>query len=175
VCLLSGRWAGTSLRSCPWRECDDERSLMDSSTNTSALCVIGWSNGDTAAWLAAFNPTLLAPNAAPTAPAISDPVVVEGMKTLTIMVNIANNLAGAMNKRDAIDVLMRLHDAGHRYDPEALFAWALANGWNARGAERLRDFATRINSGKRLRLGMSTALRPDIVQAWREEAAAPLR
>lgn len=74
--------------------------------------MIGWSGNDTAGWLTAYQPTLLADGDAPaTAPAISDPVVVEGMKTLTAMVNHGNNLAGAMDKRDAVDVLMRLRDA----------------------------------------------------------------
>ncbi len=167
---LSGAgWTGGSVLAA-W---PDRRHLaeIDGDRRTSALCVIGWSDGDTVAWLAAFNPKLLASGpAAATAPAISDPVVLEGMRTLTTMVNHANNLAGTMDKRDAIDVLMRLHDAGHRYDPEALYTWSLANGWNASGAERLRDFATRINSGKRLRLGMPGALRSDIVQVWRERA-----
>lgn len=80
------------------------------------------------------------------------------------------NLAGTMDRRDAIDILMRLHDAGHRYDPEALYTWSLAKRLERLGAERLRDFATRVNSGKRLRLGMPSALRSDIAQVWRERA-----
>jgi hypothetical protein len=43
---------------------------------------------------------------------MSDPVIVEGIKTLTTMVNYGNTLAGAMDKRDAVAVLMHLRDAG---------------------------------------------------------------
>ena len=77
------------------------------------------------------------------------------------MVNHANNFAGAMDKRDAIDVLQRLHDSGHRLDPPQVYGWALKHGWNARGAERLRAYAERIGEGKRPRTGMPSApLRP---------------
>lgn len=148
---------------------------IDSHGRTTALCVIGWTANDTEGWLTAYQPTLLAATDVPaTAPAISDPVVVEGMNILTAMVHHGNNLAGAMDKRDAVDVLMRLHDAGHRYEPEALYAWALAHGWNPRGAERLREPSTKAAAGKRLRRGMPSALRADIVQVWRAAAQTPL-
>jgi hypothetical protein len=170
--LTSTRWSGGPVLAA-W---PDRKHLadIDGHTRTTALCVIGWSDDDTAGWLAAYQPTLLASADAPTtAPAISDPVVVEGMKRLTAMVNHANNLAGPLDKRDAVDVLMRLRDAGHDYDPEALYAWALAHGWNPRGAERLRELASKAAAGTRLRRGMPSALREDIVQVWRDVAAEP--
>lgn len=165
-----GGWSGGPVIAA-W---PDRRHLaeIDDDARTAALCVIDWSEQDTAAWLAAFSPTLLAGQTTPTiASRIDDPVVAEGLKTLTAMVNHANNLSGAMDKRDAIDVLQRLHDGGHHVDPEAIYAWSLENGWNARGAERLREFSARISQGMRPRKGMSSALRSDILTVWRDAAA----
>jgi hypothetical protein len=145
---------------------------IDGDRRTAALCVIGWTDNDTDAWLAAFSPMYLDGGPASAVSRTStDPVIEEALKTLTEMVNHANNLAGTMDKRDAIDVLQRLHDAGHRLDPDAIYVWALANGWNAHGSERLQLLATQVGAGKRPRMGMPSALRPDIVAVWREAAA----
>lgn len=79
-----------------------------------------------------------------------------------------------MDRRDAVDVLQRLHDAGHGADADEVYAWALGNGWKARGAERLRELAAKIAAGMRPRRGMPSALRDDIVDSWRAAAASGL-
>jgi len=91
------------------------------------------------------------------------------MVTLTALVNHANQLAGSMDRRDAVNVLLTLHDGGHRLDPAALYAWALASGWPAGGATRLKELATDIVGGRRPRADRR-ALRPDILTVWRQEA-----
>lgn len=146
---------------------------VDQDPRTRALCVVGWTDDDDVkGWIAAFDPELLDRSGKPTprAQSIDDEVVVQGLMTMSMMVNHGNNLTGSMDKRDAIDVLQRLHDAGHRFDADAVFAWSLANGWNDRGAGRLREFAHRIAAGERPRKGMRSALRVDIVQQWRDRA-----
>lgn len=74
-----------------------------------------------------------------------------------------------MDRRDAVNVLLTLHDGGHQVDPQALYAWSLANGWPAGGATRLKDLTAQIAAGKRPRADRG-ALRPDILQVWRAEA-----
>lgn len=74
-----------------------------------------------------------------------------------------------MDKRDAVAVLLTLHDGGYRLEPAQIYAWALKHGWPSRGAERLQDLATRIRSGTRPRVS-TWPLRPDILQRWREQA-----
>ena len=97
--------------------------------------------------------------------------MIEGLKTLTIMVNQANNLAGAMDHRDAVAVLTTLHKAGYRLEPSQMYAWALANGWNPRGAARLKEMAEKLNAGVRLQMKGTYPLRSDILATWRDKAA----
>ncbi|MDP3713796.1 MAG: hypothetical protein Q8R60_15075 [Mycobacteriales bacterium] len=166
--LSNARWGGGPvLAAWPTQK---HLADIDGDRRTSALCVLSWAPTDTAAWASAHQPERLSPGApADPPPTIADPVVVEGMKTLTVLVNHANNLAGAMDRRDAVNVLLTLHDAGHQAEPDELYAWALANGWPAGGATRLKEFAVQIAGGHRPRVDRG-ALRPDILEVWRREA-----
>lgn len=135
---------------------------------TRALCVVPWAAGEVDAWQAAASPDLLM-GATPLQhdPAsLLDPVVVEGLKHLTRMVNHSNNLAGSMDKRDAINVLTVLHKASYALPPNAVYAWALGNGWPGRGAERLREMVAKIGRGVKMRSG-GESLRPDVLDRWR--------
>ncbi len=145
---------------------------IDSDCRTWALCVLSWAPNDTAAWASARQPERLSPGAAAPPPAtITDPVVDEGMKTLMALVNHANQLAGALDRRDAVNVLLTLHDGGHSLHPDELYAWALANGWPAGGASRLKALAVQIAGGSRPRADRG-ALRADILDVWRGDASA---
>jgi hypothetical protein len=137
-----------------------------------ALCVIPGGPEETSAWQQAANPELLGTAEAPAAAEALDPVVAVGLKHLTHMVNHANNLAGALDHRDAVAVLRELHRGGYRLPADAVYAYALAHGWPGRGAERLRELASKIDAGRTVRLQSSSPLRPDILQRWRDEAAA---
>lgn len=138
-----------------------------------ALCVVPWADGEVDAWATVANPELLLGAEQPAARTVTDLVVVEGMKSLTLMVNHSNHLAGALDKRDAVAVLTTLHRGGHRLDPDAIYAWALANGWPGQGAERLREMGHKISSGVRMRTGTrDNPLRSDALARWREKASA---
>jgi len=91
--------------------------------------------------------------------------------TLTQSVNHANAPAGSMDRRDAIAVLLTLHDGSYRLVTDDIYAWALANGWPAAGADRLMELAARISAGHRPRLTGPFPFRPDILDIWRAEAA----
>jgi hypothetical protein len=86
------------------------------------------------------------------------------------MVNHANQLAGSMDKRDAVWILKILHKGGHRLNPDDIYAWALANGWPSRGAARLKEYAERIGAGRTVQAGMPNPFRPDMLERWRAEA-----
>lgn len=166
--LNNARWGGGPVLAA-W---PTEKHLVDidGDRRTSALCVLSWAPNDTAAWASAHQPEQLSPGASAAAPAtIADPVIVEGMKTLTLLVNHANNLAGSMDRRDAVNVLLTLHEAGYPLEPAQLYTWALANGWPAGGATRLKELAVQIVGGRRPRADRG-ALRPDILEVWRQDA-----
>lgn len=138
-----------------------------------ALCVVPWADGEVDAWASAADPELLLGATLSAASTVIDPVVVEGLKSLTLMVNHSNNLAGALDKRDAVAVLTTLYRGQHRLDAEAIYAWALANGWPGRGAERLREIAHKISGGVRMRTGAGgNPLRPDALAQWRMNSSA---
>jgi hypothetical protein len=102
---------------------------------------------------------------------VSHPVIVQGLVTLTRSVNHGNALAGTLDRRDAVAVLQTLHDGGHRLVAEDIYAWALANQWPARGAERLKELTSRIAGGHRPRLGATYPFRDDILEVWRTGAS----
>jgi hypothetical protein len=137
---------------------------------TRALVVVPWVEGELDAWIAATDPERLGP--APSAPAAPDldPVVVEGLTALTGMVNHANNLAGSLDRRDAVAVLGVLKRAGYRLPPDHVLGWAMSHGWRARGAERLRELAAAFEAGRRPQLKGSNPLRPDMIASWRAKA-----
>ncbi len=171
-------WRGTSswsggpvLAAWPNREklgeiADDRR------TRARALCVVPWAAGELDAWIAAAQPELLGPALVPAAGPGQDldSVVVEGLKSLTASVNHSNNLAGALDKRDAISVLRILHRAGYPLPRDAVYAWALAHGWPTRGAERLRELAGKFEDGVRVQLRGHSPWRDDILEQWRAKA-----
>jgi len=165
---ITGWAGGPVLAAWPSREklaeiADDPR--------TRALCVIPWGANNVAAWDAAAAPERLGVGtAAPSMPTL-DPVVIEGLRQLTRMVNHANNLAGALDHRDAVAVLRELHRGGYSLPADGVYSWVLANGWPARGAERLREMATKIDAGRTVQLKGSSPLRADVLDRWRAAAA----
>ncbi|MCB2176458.1 MAG: hypothetical protein KQH57_11665 [Actinomycetales bacterium] len=146
---------------------------IDEHPRTRGLCVMTWLPKDVEPWAAATGAHQLSPGAPAVHPAqLTDRVVEQGLLTLTALVNHANALSGSLDHRDAVNVLRTLHEGGHVLDPDEIYAWALAYGWLARGAERLRDLAERIHDGQRPRADR-TALRADALQRWRAAAQSP--
>lgn len=162
-------WSGgVVLAAWPTREAlaaiaDDDR--------VRALCVIPWGDEDSRSWEIAYAPERLGDTAQPTAAPL-DPVVVVALTQLTGMVNHANNLAGALDHRDAVAVLRLLHKGKYALPHEAVYEWALANGWPARGAERLRAMAEKIDAGRTVQMKGTSPLTSDTLARWKAAASA---
>jgi hypothetical protein len=137
---------------------------------TRALCVIPWNADETAAWEQAFHPVLLAGASPRLVSHGLDPVVVAGLSHLTRSVNLANNLAGALDRRDAVAVLRVLHKGGYALPGDQVYAWALGHGWPSRGAERLREMAEKIDAGRTMQLKGAWPFRDDILDTWKSSA-----
>jgi hypothetical protein len=167
----SGRWPGGPVLA-GWPATDDLDELADD-RRVSALCVIPHGTlREVAAWAARTGAVRLGQvGQLPAAPAL-DPVVEQGLDALGAMVNHGNQLAGTMDRRDAVAVLTVLHKGGYQLDPNAVHAWVLAHGWPAGGAKRLREMCVKLTGGHTLRAaGAAAALRPDILQQWQQDAA----
>lgn len=163
-----GGWSGGPvLAAWPTR---DKLAQVADDRRTQALCVIPWADEETTAWEQAAQPELLAGASPADAGLELHPVVVVGLTHLTRMVNHANNLAGSMDHRDAVAVLRTLHKGSYRLPADAVYAWALANGWPARGAERLRGIADKVDAGRVVQLKGRWPFRDDILDVWRAEA-----
>lgn len=163
------RWTGGVVLAA-WPDTKHLAEIADD-RRTAGLVVLTWSENDVSGWAAAAQPEILSPGVTIGTATISDPVVEKGMETVTALVNHGNSLAGSLDRRDAITVLQTLHDGRHRLDPEELYAWALAHSWTASGAQRLQELAEKISAGGRPRPPSPSALRPDILEHWRSEAA----
>ena len=81
-------------------------------------------------------------------------------------------VGGALDKRDVVAVLTTLYRGGHALDAQAIYTWALANGWPGRGAERPREMAEKIGSGHRMQsYTRDNPLRPDALTRWRDNGS----
>lgn len=143
---------------------------------TRALCVIPNDDQEAAPWATASKAVHLSVTADGTDEPMMmsvpiDPVVAEGLRTLTARVNHANNLAGTLDRRDAIAVLEALYDGGYQLVADQIYEWAIINGWPERGADRLRELAEKISKGARPRLNGPWPLRSDILDTWRSQAS----
>lgn len=135
-----------------------------------ALCVLAWKDSDVAPWVAASGAINLEPSAEVVTVPELDPVVKCALQDLGHRVNHANCLAGSMDQADAKTWFRVLKQAGLATDPDALYAQALADGWPSRGAERLREMATKVAAGSSLRGWNDQRWANDVVARWRTES-----
>ncbi|WP_203919661.1 hypothetical protein [Rugosimonospora africana] len=163
------RWSGGPMLA-GWPDTDALDELAED-RRVSALCVIPHGTLDeVAAWAARTGAVRLGTAGSLPEVATLDPVVERGLEALTGMVNHANNLAGALDKRDAVNVLMTLHHGGYPLDSAAVHSWVLAHGWPARGARRLREMCDKLAAGRTLRAGAPSILGRDVLQQWQQSA-----
>lgn len=169
------RWA-TDWRGGPvlavWAD-DKMLGEIGDNTRTTALCAVQWGDRPLA-WVAATGAVNLDPTAAATAASLPpiDPVVRQGLMQLGHAVNHANALSGSMDRADAVSFFRLLIDNRLPVQPDALYAHALADGWPERGAARLREMATQVAKGGRPQGWNQQRWRPEVVDDWRQAAAA---
>lgn len=152
----------------------DDKSLGEIADHprVTALCAVMW--GKTLPWAAAAKAVNLDPTATEAGVKLPpiDPVVRQGLIMLGQSVNHSNQLTGSMDHADALAFFRAATRAGLPVDPEALYAHALANGWPGGGADRLRELARKVADGKSLQGWNQPRWRDDVVELWRERAAA---
>jgi hypothetical protein len=143
---------------------------LDSAAGLKALVVVPWLEDDVTTWVQARGALdLLGNQPAPTSPVIADLVVAAAMRSLTNRVNLSSGLVHPRDKAAAVQALQILKRNGHRFDPHELQVWAMANGWDGRGARQLSEFATGVLAGKAYRTG-AAAWGPEVLDYWREDA-----
>ena len=140
-----------------------------------ALCAIPWNRADIDAWKRAWNPTDLRTGDRPhTAdPAVTNPVVLAALESLTIRVNLSTGLGHPSDKAAAVQLFLALRNGGERFDPDQVHAWAASHGWRAAHARQLGELARKIADRRTVRAGQQQAWRPDILTIWRADAQRP--
>lgn len=134
-----------------------------------AICAVPWSGIEQ--WKAAWGPLDIDSGTAAPVLEIANPVVAAAMKSLTLVVNLSSGLAHPGDKASAIEFFKQLKAAGEPFDVDELRAWARRNGWRSRDAETLTVLVGRISIGAPVRGGQPGRLKPNLVQAWREEVS----
>lgn len=98
-----------------------------------------------------------------------NPIVQKAMEALTSRIGAQSNLGGPGDEEAAAGILAQLHEAGERFEPEALAAWASLNGWSPKGVARIRSVAADVLIGKSFG-GSPGAWHADIVEKLRSES-----
>ncbi len=129
--LRGSGWRGGAVLAA-WPTVKQLGVIADDWRTDEGLCVVSWNEDDVRPWAAAAHPEILSPGTEPAVVPQLDPVVKEGMKTMTLLVNPNNHLAGSFDRQVAVAILLTLHDARYPLPPEQLYAWGLANNWPAR-------------------------------------------
>lgn len=134
-----------------WPDPNDIAEFTGSNGNSiRALCVVSWNDDKLRPWVSAARPELLGTTDPwqELTPAL-DPVVEEGMKSLTMTINHNNTIAAGYEKDDVVSTLLALHDAGYTLDGPALAGWAVAHGWTSNNPAHLEKYVAMINRGSR--------------------------
>lgn len=154
-----------------WADPNDVAELVRSNSNRiRALCVVSWNEDRLQPWVSAVHPELLGDTSAwqEQTPALN-PVVEEGMKSLTLTINHNNTIAAGYEKDEVVSMLLALHDAGYALDGPALAGWAIAHGWTGRNPGQLEKYIEAIQRGSRPRVRRD--LRAGYVDYLKSEAA----
>ena len=79
------------------------------------------------------------------------PTIIDALERITQMINHHNTISAGRDKRDVVQPLLRLHDAGIILPPKKMAEWAVAHGWCEDNPKELIDLAKKINRGVRPR------------------------
>lgn len=134
------------------------------------IVVVPWMESDVEEWIRAWNPEVVGvPPRGEAPPLIENAVVGRALITLTNGINLSTGLHHPSDRNAAIQLLRMLRDSGEEFDPAAIRAWALRNGWSPDGANDLRDVAQAVLDRRPIRGGKEQHWRPDLIDRLRDE------
>ncbi|MCY4020012.1 MAG: hypothetical protein OXG39_11445 [Chloroflexi bacterium] len=145
---------------------------MDDDDRVTDVLVVPWIMADIEEWIQIWRAQQLGMEGEQLRePEFSDPVVEAALKTLTIRVNLSTGIAHPSDRDLAVWVFLRLNLARILYDPVEIKGWLVRHGWKSRHADAVKEVATKIQSGKRVRINSRREMLVDnIVEIWRESA-----
>jgi hypothetical protein len=138
-----------------------------------AICAIPWLAADIQTWRASWNPVeIRAGEPTSVGPTVGNPVVIEALRSLTLSANLSTGLSHPRDRDEAVHTFRALAKGGEAFDPTAVRAWAVQNGWSARGADELQQVAQDVRDGKRLRTHEGPPPRSGMLDYWRQQAVS---
>jgi hypothetical protein len=162
-------WKGGAVLAV-WASDKAMAGIDDLMSPVDAVCVIDWSAGQHATWIAGHGAVdLRTPNTEPE-PTRLHPVVRVAMEHASRMINHSNGLVQTDDKAFVILTLKQLVNAEFRYDVETLCSWAISDGWTSIEVSNLRDYATRVLEGRSFRLNSTFGPKSGSVERWKKEA-----
>lgn len=170
---LSGWDRGPVLAPWPTREIVGDLA-SDLRGRATAICVLPWGTDPLlTAWLRARRAvSVIDGSVHPEADEpLLEPVVEAAMTELGQHVNHANALAGHLDKAFAVHTLLKLHEAGYRWNVDELCGWALAHGFTGSEEDRLRQYVAKVVEGSPFRPLPSDPFSPGAVQRWQDQAS----
>jgi hypothetical protein len=147
--------------------------LIDDARDAPAVIVVPWTMESVRNWQRTWNPSVSGRAKQEPEQLIGSPLLEFALKSLTGAVNLSTGLVHPRDRAAAVDLFRLLFRDGERWDPDAVRAWALRNGWTARGADDLREVAEGVLQGRRLQGGNPMSWRPDIIEYFRQELREP--
>jgi hypothetical protein len=115
--------------------------IVDGLKKVAGVVAVEDLKGSAAEWKARWSPTVPGEAAKPPVELIGDLVIVEALKSLSMLINKGNGLLISRDQDWAKDVLRILRAKGHTADPNALKSWAIKNGWTPGAAGDLAKLA----------------------------------
>jgi hypothetical protein len=150
---------------------DDKHLSALDDAQPAAICAVPWIPDSIQKWRRSWNPRELR-KGLPSAPevAIDNAVVIEALQSLTVSVNLSTGLSHPSDRDDAIHTFRALRHGREAYDPAAVRAWAVQNGWSATGADELQEIAQGVLEGKRFRTREPAGRSSESLAYWRKRA-----
>lgn len=151
--VATGRRGGHFGRGGPvlalWPDVHDVASITF--RGCTALAVVPWSH-PLALWAHEVGAHQLGGSTHPDEMLSLDDATLSALDQITCAINHSNTISAGYEKRDTVTRLQRLHDSGHRPDPQSVMEWAAAHGWDGDNVKRLGQYIQDINGGKRPRV-----------------------
>jgi hypothetical protein len=122
---------------------------IDSVSGSQHVLVIPWSIDEIRYWIDTWNVSALGEEIAGGKKTELTPLVIEALKTLTRHINLSTGLLHPSDKAAAVELILRLKNAGQLIDPDEARRWLVSEGdWRPKDADAFKDLVEKIYAGR---------------------------
>jgi hypothetical protein len=99
------------------------------------------------------------------------PIVEKALNAVTIGTNLLTGLSYPSDRYRALEMFIRLHNAGETLSSSEISAWAKQNGWQAKDADELGALGEQIGRGEKVKVPDGPWWNNDILDLLTQNAA----